>query len=189
MKKQLPAISAFLVIIGLGGVAIFLGTRLYTTRDQSISPGAPESVPYAGEVGHCETFAIAFETTAATDEPTTESTTESTTEPTAEPTAEPTESPSPQPTDEPEDTSTDTPTSTPAPTATATVTTSSTQTPTPTATSDDIALVTSTPQSFPTPAPTATPQPELPDAGVSLPTILGVTTAGLLVILSIILAI
>lgn len=92
--------------------------------------------------------------------------------------------------EEPTPTPTETPTPTPTPTGTVTPTPTGTVTPTPTSTPGPTATPTSAPTE--TPIAQATPTPteaaELPEAGVSYPTIIGAGVGILLIIASLLLA-
>lgn len=159
LKKNWSLLSVGLITVVLAVVAIGTAWKLYQAGTEPVAPTAPASVPKAQE------------------------------EPTATPTPEdpcvlefsvPSVTPTPTPTGEP----TGTPTPTPEPTATPTPGPTATPTPGPTATP--------TPTSPPPPpgtTPTPTPTPvELPEAGVSLPTIGALLGGLLLVALAIVLA-
>jgi len=74
---------------------------------------------------------------------------------------------------------------TPTPTATGTSISSSTATPTPTSTATSVSFGTDNPTSTPTNTPTT----QLPDAGVSIPTLLGISFGGVLLLAAALLAI
>jgi len=112
----------FVAVVAFAAVAIYLATKLYLTRDESISPAAPESDPAAQSIQRCDTFAVTF-TLDEEEPPDLESETEAPTSEiggpstsTATATASPTPSPAP----------TGTQTSTPTPTQVAQVTTTPT---------------------------------------------------------------
>lgn len=162
LKKNWSLLSVGLITVVLAVVAVGTAWKLYRAGTEPVAPTAPPSVPKAQE------------------------------EPTATPMPEEpcvlefqvvTSTPTPT------GTVTPTPTNTPTPTPTGTVTPAPTATPTPTVTPGP----TSTPTLTPTPEPgvTTTPTPtpvELPEAGISLPTIGTLLGGLLLVILSVILA-
>ncbi|OGM22730.1 hypothetical protein A2961_03095 [Candidatus Woesebacteria bacterium RIFCSPLOWO2_01_FULL_39_21] len=165
IKKNGLTFAITIATIVLAGVAIFTAIRLYQLRSVPVAPTAPSSEPHAEtgsptstpcEYGSCTKLTF----TIATPTPTGTSTSS----PTATPTGTPTSTP------------TDTPTSTPTGSSTATPTSSSTSTPT--------SSSTSTPStSAPSQSPTS--QPELPQAGVGLPTLVGIGLGGLLLIFAI----
>ena len=95
--------------------------------------------------------------------------------------------PTSTPTGTPTTTPTSTPTGSPTPTATPTGTATSTPTNTPTTTPGPTNTPTSSPTTPPVGgvSPTTTPQPELPVAGIGMPTLVGIGFGGLLLIFAI----
>jgi cytoskeletal protein RodZ len=184
-KNKLATVALVIITIALAGVAVFTAIRLYQLRQESVSPTTPSEPEATGQditPIACESVAFTI-STENTPTPTgtvtlTPSPTPTQT-PTNTPTGSPTETPtgtltptqSPTPTDKPIGGTS--PTSTPTPTATAT----QTSTPTPT-TGGEISAVS------PTPGGSA-----LPDAGVSLPTLMGFAVGLLLILGALLLAI
>jgi hypothetical protein len=166
LKNKVVTALIVIATVILAGVAIFTAYRLYQSGTESVAPTAPESVPAAGgqptpTPQACQELAFTITT------PTPSVTVTPTVTPTA--TVTPTDGPTPTPTEPPRGSPSPTPTSTPTPTQPET-----TGTPTPTS------VVTSTPM------PTQTDQ--LPDAGISIPTILAGALGFLLIFLSLVLA-
>lgn len=57
MKKKILPIIIIAAVILLAGVSVFLGNKLLTTRNESVSPAAPESKPAANAISytwHCD---------------------------------------------------------------------------------------------------------------------------------------
>jgi outer membrane biosynthesis protein TonB len=171
-KNKRWSIIAVIAILIIAGISIFTAVRLYQLRQKPVAPNVPESKPEAATSGvfSCQQLVFTIQTPTPT--------------PTRTPTPTPTRTPTPTPTRTPTPTPTRTPTPTP-PGSTATPTPpGSTATPTPTNTAN----VTSTPTNQPTNPVTAqaeTPEPGLPDAGFSTPTILAISIAIILIISSI----
>jgi cytoskeletal protein RodZ len=170
IKNKSTTVILVVITLVLAGVAIFTAVRLYNLRQESVVPTAPEE---SGATGPEKIACELMNFTLIEDSPTPTQT------PTNTPTGSPTETPtgtltptqSPTPTDKPIGGTS--PTSTPTPTATAT----QTSTPTPT-TGGEISAVS------PTPGGSA-----LPDAGVSLPTLMGFAVGLLLILGALLLAI
>jgi hypothetical protein len=191
MKEFIKKNTVTILIVGativLAGVAIFTAIRLYQLRQRAVSPTTPEEPSAANQTTPCEdlTFTIiaqeyTCDSPCETDEQC--QTADSNyicydvtgtcrlqdyedEEDCLPPGATPTPTPSPTPTPAPGAT----PTPTPAPGATAT------PTPAPGATSTPVPGATATPTAA---------APQLPEAGVNLPTILGISTGVLLLLLS-----
>ena len=168
LKNKVVTVLIVIATVILAGVAIFTAYRLYQSGTEPVAPTAPESVPAAGgqptpTPQACQELAFTITT------PTPSVAVTPTVTPTA--TVTPTDEPTPTPTEPPRGGSSPTPTPTEGPTPTQPETTS---TPTPTN------VVTSTP--MPTQA------DQLPDAGISIPTILAGALGFLLIFLSLVLA-
>ena len=175
LKRNKLATGIIIVAtIILAFIAIFSALRLYNLREESISPAAPESVPFADTTSSCQIVSFTISTPTPT--------------PTGTITPSPTGTITPVPSSTP--TSTPVPTGTNAPTATPTSPPvggpSATITPTPSPTSPPGS--TSTPTSVSTSAPTATPVDELPQAGTSYPTIMLVAAGFVIILFSLLLA-
>lgn len=157
-RKTLTLVAIILAILVVGGGTIFTVLRLSTT-EESVAPTAPESRPAAAEWVSGAECVLSFSVAGAT------------------------------------------PTSTPSATATPTLTPTVTNTPTPTLTSTPTptlppgvsATPTSTPSATPrltsTPSltPSATPA-QLPEAGISLPTLGAIGSGIVLILLGVLLA-
>ena len=168
LKNKVVTVLIVTATVILAGVAIFTAYRLYQIGTEPVAPTAPESVPAAGgqptpTPQACRELAFTITT------PTPSVTVTQTVTPTVPVTTTPTEGSTPTPTEPPRGGPSSTPTSTSTPTQPET-----TDTPTPTS------VVTSTPM------PTQTDQ--LPDAGISIPTILTGALGFLLIFLSLALA-
>jgi len=180
--NKIVSILIIVATVALAGIAIFTATRLYQLRKQAVAPSAPTSKPQAQEeqpLATCQT--LTFNLTTPT--PTETATATPTTTPTGTSTVTPTSTATATPTSTPTSTPTTTASATPTPTSTAT----STPTTTPTSTATATATTTSTPTSYLTTTST-TPSPELPESGISWPTIAALATGILLVIGSLLLA-
>ena len=177
LKEKGATILVVVATVILAGVAVFTALRLYQVRQESVSPAVPESEPAAGfreptpgaKLKHCTSLIFAL-------------TTETPTPTLPQSTATPTPTTIVTSTPTPRNTTTPTPESTSTPTPTTPVGgPSTTITPTPT----DVSA-TNTPV-----APTTTTiltEPELPPAGVGMPTLIAGAIGGLLILLSLALA-
>src|SRR3989344_2016466 len=157
IKKNGLTFAITIATIVLAGVAIFTAIRLYQLRSVPVAPTAPSSEPHAETGSPTSTPCEYGSCTKLTF-----------TIATPTPTGTSTSSPTATPTGTPTSTPTDTPTSTPTSSSTSTPTSSSTSTPS---------------TSAPSQSPTS--QPELPQAGVGLPTLVGIGLGGLLLIFAI----
>jgi len=150
-----------MLIFILAVIAIFLGTRLLQTQDESISPAAPESRPAAqvpeDQLEACVALTFSIGTDAS---------------PSAE--ASPSLSPSPSPSAE------SSPPASSSPSPSPSQGTQAASSPSPSPSSASLAQSEST--STPAPVKTSTPTPKLPDAGVGIPTIVA-TGAGLILLI------
>lgn len=101
IKKNWKSTILILGSLVFGFIAIFLGGRLYVTRNVSISPNAPQSVPHAEAPTTCQGFSVTFPTPVSTSTPEASVTESPTASPTESPIAElsvtatPTETPTP----------------------------------------------------------------------------------------------
>jgi cytoskeletal protein RodZ len=193
-NKNFTTIIIVIATVILAGVAVFTAIKLYQTRQGTVAPNAPTSKPAAAEPSPTATACQALTFTLVSSTPTTTATATATATPTI------TASPVPQcgtscttNSDCPSSmicyvgvcrnpsctTSTNCICATATPTATATATaTSVVATTAPTATATLIAQ-------GPTTTPTSTPQ--LPTAGVSAPTILGISAGAMFFVIGLIL--
>lgn len=163
MRKNWPTILISVATITLGIIAVVTAAKLYQIGKKPVAPTVPEPAPAAVEREPTEVCRLAFNVTGPT--------------------------PTPTPTPTPGPTATPTPTTTPGPTTTPTPGPTATPTPGPTATPTPGPTATPTPTLAPGVTPTATPTPvELPEAGVTLPTIGAVLGAVLLFGLALVLA-
>lgn len=187
MKNKFTTIAIIITTIVLAGVAVFTALRLYQTRQTAVAPNVPSSKPQAAANQVCK---LSFTITEG---------------PTTTPTVTPTVTP------------TTTATGSGSPTATPTVTATATATPTATANpqcNNSCTLNTDCPNGLmcyitsgnttgncrntsclsesdclcPVPTTTSTTQPQLPDAGVSWPTILGTSLGAFVLLGSLLLA-
>ena len=154
MRKNWVLILIGLATTALGIIAVVTAVRLYQLRKQPVAPTVPVSKPKAVSPQCTLTFSISLPTNTPT------------------PTITPTATPSP----------TSTPTLIPTHTPTPTVTPTPTLTPTPTFYPTTTPI--SPPQTQATPTPTTyVAQVELPQAGVTLPT-LGAVFGGVILLLT-----
>ncbi len=168
IKENLATIFIVGATLVLAGIAVFTAFKLYELKKKPVTPVAPERLPAAE--APAETPAPEETTNAC--QPLVFTLAKSTGQ--ASLTTTPTKSPTPTPKPTAKGTATPKATTTPRATSTATprptATTTATASPKPTATSAVVAKT-----------PTPTPSETLPSAGVSLPTIVGIT-AGLILI-------
>ena len=177
-KNKLATTALVIITVLLAGVAVFTAIKLYQLRQESVSPATPDETGATGQdISTIACKAVAFTIS-----------TENTPTPTATVTQTPTKTPSNTPTVTPTDSPTGSPTSTP----TGTLTPSNSPTPT------DKPIGGTSPTNTPTLFPTNTPTPPsggeisavsptpggsaLPEAGVSLPTLLRFAVGILLIL-------
>lgn len=156
LKKNAVTIVILIATLILAGIAVFTAIRLYQLRSQPVALNAPASTPAAQDDDDNDQqqsqCKLAFTINLAT--PTASASSSPTSAPSASPTAKATATPTATPTEPPTGGTSPTPSSTPASSSTAT----------------PVSQV----------SPTSTPV-GLPDAGVALPTLLGIM-AGILLL-------
>jgi len=163
LRKNWQLILIGIATLILGIIAVITAVKLYQIGKKPVAPTAPEETPAAIEREPSQSCTLTFTV--------------------GEPTPTPTGTPTPSPTPTLETTPTPTSSPTPEPTTTPTPTETPEPTPTPTSTPTPTATPTFEPTPTPTPELTVTPF-ELPEAGISLPTISVLLGAALVFVLA-----